>query len=202
MKNLNFNNMMVFSIDIHLKGKELCFFKFTLSVNNWRIERKIASMYYYLINFIYNDRDYFCIWYTNNTDGFLIENKCLILFETLNEIISYCKKNRIDIAEKIEVFDIDKIIFALSEDDFFKDLEYSTILNFWNIITDLSSSLSITFDSKKNNDIYEKIFYANNIKTLSNEDNGNYIPTWNNFEINVLRSILNEGVYILKSVLK
>ena len=152
---------------------------------------------YFIISFKLDAEKYYCIWYTNDFDGVIVdENGCIEQFASESELHEYCAKNDIALSPSEEnnaLYDLDTLNKWLKEDKV--DIDCSFMLNMWNIISDVARSINKSFvgDDDKMLTIYNKLFYGNNLPVYSPTDK-EYIPIWDSDEIDALRLILSNGI--------
>ena len=147
---------------------------------------------YYKVAFIYKTRYLYTLWYTNDVDGLLNENKEMKYFNNENELNNYCVNKKINIEpDSIVLYNIDEI--NKTKSDIYVNINCEYILNLWNITADIAETIGITFYGNENKitNIYNKVFYGNNLPSLRG-DNEEYIPSWNKKEINILIKVLDD----------
>jgi hypothetical protein len=154
---------------------------------------------YYIIKFIFKDKEHFCIWYNNDKDGIISEKNKLTCFSGINKLLDYCKQNLLEIKEEnaVSEYNIDKVIEWLSGEKTIIDCEF--ILDIWNIVSDATYSTKNNFlgDSKNLTSIYEKLFCGNNLPAINKSEN-RYEPVWNSQEIAEISNVLNDIVHFFE----
>ncbi len=155
---------------------------------------------YYIVNFIMNRNNHFCLWYTDELDGFEVEDNKLIWFKQENNMKLFCYDKNITFSDGVISFDIDQLSDMIK----FKPEEFdcNLILDMWNIFSDVSKSVNLPFkgDNDMVLDIYSKIFYGNNLPAI-NTSGKKYIPIWNEEELEIIYEVLYQGICILESAL-
>jgi hypothetical protein len=159
---------------------------------------------YYPFLFVINKKEYYCVWYCDDKDGFLTDRNKIMVFDSEKLLLDYCKDNNIQINEdELTCFSLDNALNWLEEKKFDIDSDY--FLNFWNHISDLAYSVGENFygDSKEAqiNKVYDKLFFGNNLPAITPE-NKKYYPTWDLSEINLLVKIVHDGIRIIKTYLE
>lgn len=156
---------------------------------------------YYFVKFIYQKRELFFVWITDDEDLFLLEDGELKCFFDLDELYLYCKNNDIPIQEGFTDYDMDELFCVLRERKFAKNC--ALLLNFWNIFSDLAQSVGKKFcgDDKEYSYIYQKLFFGNNLRAI-NKGRKNYIPVFEKHEKNQIMKVLEEGIKIFEEQLE
>lgn len=160
------------------------------------VERRNFVVEYYIVQFNDEKTLKYTIWYTNDKDGFVSEHGKILFFDCVESLKEFCDSKNIIIADddKIScVYDFGYLKkWLLSPNDRFN---CSTMLNFWNVISDASKSMDVVFigDDKENeavNQLYSKLFYGCNLPAI-NTSGKKYIPKWTQKEIDCLAEILS-----------
>ena len=55
----------------------------------------------YIVEFKHNDRSRFCIWFSNDTDGFIIERDKIISFSDAESATNYCYTRKMKVGKDI-----------------------------------------------------------------------------------------------------
>lgn len=153
---------------------------------------------YYIVKFIFDGGDYYTIWYTDVVDGFITFNNGILSFNNQIDLMKYCQNHMIELEEDITVYDIDDVILK-SNDNIF-EMNCESILDFWNIISDVARSLQLHFcgDTACYNSIYEKLLCGCNLAALNSRY---YRPNWTREEVDKIQHIINVGYCILQRCL-
>ena len=153
---------------------------------------------YYICKFILYKITYSCLWHSDTEDFFKINNK-FIYFNNIDDLRKIIIDNNLIVGEEIDEFDCDKIK-KFSRNNL---LSPNEILNFWNILTDVSKDFEINFVGNKRNrlidHIYNKLFYGCNLPTI-NISGKIYVPKWRKKEIEEIKKIIENGILILKKI--
>ncbi len=153
---------------------------------------------YYICKFILDKMIYYCLWHSDTDDFFKI-NEDIVYCNSVEDIKKIIKNENLIVGEEIAEYDCEKI------EKFSKNniLSPNEILNFWNILMDLSKSLKVNFigndRTKKIDKIYAKLFYGCNLPAITPE-NEEYIPVWTKKEIRKIKEIIENGLFILRNV--
>ncbi|MHC5218369.1 hypothetical protein ACYSNR_17165 [Enterococcus sp. LJL128] len=153
----------------------------------------------YVVEFQFADRSFFCLWYTDDTDGLIIEEGKLIKFDSIIELKAYVKEKKLSLGTGVTTYNIEHLEKQLENGLMHVDCE--EVLLFWNISLDISNSLAFPFLGTDNfHHIYEKLFYGNNLPAI-NTSGEKYVPTWSGEEMHDIKNVVSDGVSILKKEL-
>lgn len=148
----------------------------------------------YAVRFDIDDHHYYAIWYTDDKDGFVTENGSIVYFTEIDDLFHYAESRRILINEGITYFNATQILHNIET-----ITDCDTVLDFWNIISDISASLRIKFtgDDKTYNTEYAKLVSGCNLNSLEHDY---YIPNFTTEEEDNIKKIIIEGYNILCKV--
>lgn len=152
---------------------------------------------FYPIIFKVKQTEYCALWYTDEMDGFLLDNDRKIrLFLNVTDAKVFADKKD---------YSVDSEILILS-DDIYKELDMkildcNLILTYWNILSDMAKSINYDFlgDSKveKIQKVYDKLFYGCNFPSI-NKSGENFFPKWEEDEKSLIKMVLKNGFDILQ----
>jgi hypothetical protein len=147
-----------------------------------------------------NHNNHFCLWYTDELDGFEVEDNRLIWFKQENNMKKFCYEKNISFSDEVISFDIEQLSAMIKYKP--EEFDCKLILDMWNIFSDVSKSVNQHFigDDDMAYNIYSKIFYGNNLPAI-NTSGKKYIPLWNKEELETIYEILYQGISILESAL-
>lgn len=164
---------------------------------------------YYIVSFSTDKTIKYTIWFTDDIDGFVTDNKKnIMVFESVNQLCSYAEEHEIIIDQNIDIKVADCDVQTNYDIydynvDYFERYDYSNIvcneiLNFWNIVTDITVTMETKLlgTDEDNNIFYEKLFYGCNIPAMNMPEN--YIPKWSDKERDKIKQIVDEGIAIVK----
>lgn len=158
---------------------------------------------YFLFIFIIDNKEYYCIWYTNERDGFITESNKVKYFDGNEQLYIYSNSNNIKIEEGKTVLSIDNAIIWLQQNE--KEIDCIYFLDYWNAISDLAYSVGEKFygneDTNMINSIYNKLFYGNNLPAMIHEGE-TFIPDWATEEVNELTAVIKDGIRVLNTHLR
>lgn len=155
-----------------------------------------------VINFSNKNAKLYCVWFSNEeSDGFFLSDSALRIFpsecaafEFLTAFPSYGKEI------KTTTYDIDVIKQIICRTEPFSA---HTILDFWNIIGDLASSIKVPYEGNTKdsltNSVYDKLFYGNNLPEINTSDCV-YVPQFTSEEYARLITILLNGIAIVEGI--
>ena len=161
---------------------------------------------YCLVEFKMSNQTYYCLWFSDNRDAFLIDkNGKLIMFYCEAEMRDFCKIHDLDTqVDAAILYDIDTFIEKIC----LNDIDCNLILRFWNIASDMAYTLKEPFIGDDNGvdciilDVYNKLFYGTNPLALKKNSPEIYSPVWGESEINIIRNIMNDSIRIFRKFLK
>ena len=152
---------------------------------------------YYLIKVIYENKDFFLIWYSDMEDVFLLLNQKKLIFKNLNDVKKFIEKQDFLLEEEITVYDFSNIIDLINHIELTESCH--TLFNAWNFFSDLAKTLNEVFigDSEEEliMDIYDKLFYGCNLKELKIDEE--FHPTFDYEEKQKCVSVFLNGLSIL-----
>lgn len=155
---------------------------------------------HFIIEFIHRGSMVACVWYNNDKDGFITENNALLHFSNTRDAQAYCAEHGMACEDEIVQYDIDQMAQWVA--DAGQAVDVVALLDFWNIIIDVASSLNLSFSGnlKTANRLYDKLFHGNNLPSV-NASGMKYIPEWTEEELAQMRAIIKEGVNMLSQAL-
>jgi len=161
-------------------------------------------MEYYPFLFDINKKEFYCIWYSADKDGFVTENNKIKVFETKNMLFDYAKVKNIQFMDnKINSISIDFAINWLTRKNPIIKCVY--FLDYWNHISDLAYSVGENFygDVREEsiNKVYDKLFWGNNLPPVTPKGK-KYNPTWNHEQRKILVDIVKDGIRIINLYIK
>lgn len=161
---------------------------------------------YCLVEFKMSNQTYYCLWFSDNRDAFLIdENEKVIMFYCEDEMRAFCKIHNLDIqVDAAVLYDID----AFMEKICLNDIDCNLILRFWNIASDMAYTLKESFIGDDDGmdcvilDVYNKLFYGTNPPALKKDSPEVYIPKWTKEERLILSNVMDDAIRIFYKYLK
>lgn len=161
------------------------------------------SREYYAYWYRLDDRDSYLIWYSNETDGFIIDDEGFIpSFTKVKDLQIFAKKKNLTVdVEKPNLITLDPVKNWLKNGGEIED--YNSFLNTWNLFEDISVSTNGNFDKEKEitNGIYNRIFWGCNIPAVTPEGKC-FTPTWTKKELKIIHKTYNFGFQIFEEKIK
>jgi hypothetical protein len=160
---------------------------------------------YYQTRLRLGGEDLYLIWFTNDTDGVVVEgDKSVASFRTRSELLSYAARRGLLLeAEEPTLFDLDAVERWLNRPDA-GAIDCSLFLNSWNLFTDIASSRrNAVFDrdSRAAVTVYDKLFWGNNLPAVT-PPGEHYEPIWSDEEVSELRHVLSAGMALVRDGVK
>ena len=157
---------------------------------------------YYIVELVFEKRAYFTLWYESDTDGFVLneEGNCIRAFDDAISARIFADRLGYILAGNATIVCNELVLLN------FQNLNCHLLLDFWNIVSDMTNSLSINFlgDHKERNiaSLYNKLFYGCNLPAIR-KDNADFEPEWSQYEQDLITQIVKEGIkIILENILK
>ncbi len=155
----------------------------------------------YLIDFVLNKIQNFTFWYTDDIDGFLLnENKKIRTFSNRTEAKSFAQTYGFKMIDEAVIISSD-IVFTLDTET----LNCDVILTYWNILSDVAMSVNRQFlgDSRTEEiqKIYNKLFYGCNLPAIK-KDGDDFLPIWSEKEVQKIVEVIENGLQILSDSLE
>jgi len=85
-----------------------------------------------------NDKDSYCIWYSDKQDGLICLDGELLKFESLEHLIDYADTSAVEIKEEPTLYDLALIRSILEKEEI---TNFRSLIDFWNISSDAKRSL-------------------------------------------------------------
>lgn len=156
---------------------------------------------YYAVTFKFKNICRYTLWYCDEKDGFFVENKKIKIFDSIDDIQDFVYNENLNFKkeknEQVTIYNIDELIIQKDRDVIDCDL----ILNFWNIVLDMSYSLKIFFIGNQRieyiDKIYDKLFFGCNLPAIKIDSRKEYHPKWEDEEIWLLSKIIDDIIEIL-----
>ncbi len=136
------------------------------------------------------EKDYFCVWFSDINSGFLKEQDHIACFRDEDVFDKFTAAKGISIKETM-IFDLTSLLsFALGSED---DFDASALLNFWNICSDLAFSLNLSFlgddDNETLSEIYDTLFFIQTADEGEDEED----TTLTEDDLSDLREVIADG---------
>jgi hypothetical protein len=162
---------------------------------------------YYACQVLLNAVDTFVIWYSDGSDGFVVTPEgYLIAANSSENLVMIAANLGLELEhQKVTVYDFDSLL-AWCQAPTAEGVQATMFLNAWNFfddVTRLHADLDsrYVFLSRQASHIYEKLFYGNNLPSIT-PIGEHYSPSWSNDELTEMRLVFMTGLDHLKKKLK
>jgi hypothetical protein len=156
---------------------------------------------YYAFWLRLNNEDLYTIWYSNNKDGFLLEESNRIpVFRTMPTLLAYADRQNVSLEDEVPElhnFDLIKLWIRYPTAD---TIVYDVFLNALNAFGDIASSIGNKVYlrlSKHIDRIYQKLFWGCNLPAVTPRKKV-FHPLWNQKELEKLQAIFDYGLKMLQ----
>ena len=161
----------------------------------------------FLIHCFSNGVRHFCIYHSDDKDSLSCdENNRILCFSDRLRAVQYLADRHLslDMEDDAEGYDFDALDRWVKSDDF--TIDCYTILNFWNLFTDIAYSVRKKFSgdrkSELTNLIYKKLFFGNNLPAIKPSDEADYKPIWDSKQVATIKVIMKDGLDIWQKSVK
>jgi hypothetical protein len=152
---------------------------------------------YFSNNIIFDNKDHFCIWFSEGKSGFITEENKIKSFPTYNELSRFAEKNGIRLNDERESLTVDYAIEQLKN----KTLDCNYLISIWHAAEDIADSLEIPFygsmGANNTDDIYDRLFWGCNLPAVTPKGK-HYTPIWTGEELRILTRTIKDGIRIIK----
>jgi hypothetical protein len=159
------------------------------------------SREYYNLLFRLDNQNSYLIWFEgeNEPDGVVIDDNGKVpSFHDNEDLLNYATSLSLSVSTDSAVLhNIDTVSAFLERKD--ETVYCKNFLEAWNLFEDVSQSVGGNFDidRKLTVNIYEKLFWGNNIPAVT-PDAESYEPIWTKREVKVIREVLAVGLSIFR----
>lgn len=157
------------------------------------------SHQYYNCWFRLDTHDSYLIWFTDEEGGVITDaNGKVPCFLKTEDLFCYASSLNLPIVAVEPLLpDLDFVASWLKTKDEMADCK--KLLNAWNLFEDVSHSVGGNFDidRKLTVNIYEKLFWGNNIPVVTSVGE-KYEPKWSKRELKITREVLANGLSIFR----
>jgi hypothetical protein len=169
----------------------------------------------YLVRWIYEGKNLFLLWRygEKGPDYYVLRDQdepVLLMTSTRKEIIDHAKKRDLqtsqDAEHVLDFTDLDKVLRRMRPGKYFSQKMSEVLLNFWNMLDDVSNSVKIQlipvdcFDKKDLDKLYEKLFFGNNLPSVTPEGS-KYFPIMIAKELKILRKLFRQAIATLPKIM-
>jgi hypothetical protein len=160
-------------------------------------------MRYYGIRCRLDGIDWHWGWYTNDTDGVLVDG-AILAFRSRSGLETYAARLGLEFeAEEPPLYDLDAIDRWI-EDPRESEIDSKLFLETWNLFDDVASSIEnrlFEWISREADVVYDKLFWGNNLPAVT-PPGQRYDPVWSDDEVETLRKILGDGIGLVRFALR
>lgn len=160
------------------------------------MRREIFILWYRL-----DKKDRYLLWISGENDVVYVKNERIPSFASVTALLKFASSQGLVIEEEEPVLhDLDKVEAWIEVIE--QPIDCKELLNAWNLFTDIANTFDMPFKGsikdRIRNNIYDKLFYGNNIYSLT-PTGEYYVPLWLEKEKIRLAEILVEGLSMLKA---
>ncbi|RYX81074.1 hypothetical protein EON83_25650 [bacterium] len=166
---------------------------------------------YYQLWYRLDNNDRYLIWYDvqeadKELDGIVLDAEGRIPVFTSPEALSdYAQARSLVIEDDDEplLHDLDVVAHWLETEEWetetLAEINCEEFLAAWNLFADVSRSIKGSFDGDHDHtgDIYGKLFWGNNLPSLTPEGEC-YIPDWSEQEQHIIRDVMSQGLQMFR----
>ena len=156
---------------------------------------------YYQYGLCLDAREAYLIWIGDDDQDSVMTNKNGKVVCYLNSVTLLKDANKSGLVIEPEpsmLLDLDRLSTWLQMKNV-QVVDCEMLLNAWNLFQDVATSINVAFDTdrKITNKIYEKLFFGNNLPTITPKGK-KYQPTWTMQELKVIRKVLSNGLALFR----
>lgn len=155
---------------------------------------------YYSIQIVKDRTTLIMVWFSNDADGVLTYKGKVLIFRSLSECTEYGDSTGLNIVSSDMVCDFDQMVEWMNSSSRVV-WDSSSLINTWNLLIDIFSSLNIHVHENENVKIvYDKVFWGNNLPSVT-PPGGKYVPVLSDEEKYDLVLFLKESLSVLNTVI-
>ncbi len=148
-----------------------------------------------------DQRDRYLLWYFNERDGVVVDaTKHIPVFRAQADLRAYAAAHDLPIKQEQPILhDLDTVTRWLRRKRPTR-IDCHAFLAAWNLLADVSASVSGTFDPDKASTerIYGKLFWGSNLPALT-PPGEHFVPYWSGKERQEMREVLREGLFLFRN---
>jgi len=161
----------------------------------------LMSREYHNLWYRLDDSDAFLIWYTDEKDGVIVDaDEKVPSFQNTEDLLSFADSRDLPVSVEAPILhDLDFVAEWLKKEDI-EPVDCQNFLAAWNLFDDVSRSVGGSFDAdrKLTKKIYEKLFWGNNLPSVTPEGKS-YHPAWTKRELKIIREVLGSGLSLFRN---
>lgn len=151
---------------------------------------------YYIAEFRSNNTNYYMLW---QDERFLTGDGGPAIFNTIEEAKEFIAGNNLEADESVTSYDLDQVTDLITKTEISENCR--TILDCWNIFSDLSATTGEEFlgddDIDENEHLFSKLVMGCNLPEINNEE---FHPVLDELEQNHLKIVLSNGKLIFLKI--
>lgn len=151
---------------------------------------------YYIAEFRSNNTNYYMLW---QDERFLTGDGGPAIFNTIEEAKEFIAGNNLEADESVTSYDLDQVTDLITKTEISENCR--TILDCWNIFSDLSATTGEEFlgddDIDENEHLFSKLLMGCNLPEINNEE---FHPVLDELEQNHLKIVLSNGRLIFLKI--
>lgn len=151
---------------------------------------------YYIAEFRSNNTNYYMLW---QDERFLTGDGGPAIFNTIEEAKEFIAGNNLEADESVTSYDLDQVTDLITKTEISENCR--TILDCWNIFSDLSATTGEEFlgddDIDENEHLFSKLVMGCNLPEINNEE---FHPVLDELEQNHLKIVLSNGRLIFLKI--
>ena len=151
---------------------------------------------YYIAEFRSNNTNYYMLW---QDERFLTGDGGPAIFNTMEEAKEFIAGNNLEADESVTSYDLDQVTDLITKTEISENCR--TILDCWNIFSDLSATTGEEFlgddDIDENEHLFSKLVMGCNLPEINNEE---FHPVLDELEQNHLKIVLSNGRLIFLKI--
>ncbi len=151
---------------------------------------------YYIAEFRSNNTNYYMLW---QDERFLTGDGGPAIFNTIEEAKEFIAGNNLEADESVTSYDLDQVTDLITKTEISENCR--TILDCWNIFSDLSATTGEDFlgddDIDENEHLFSKLVMGCNLPEINNEE---FHPVLDELEQNHLKIVLSNGRLIFLKI--
>lgn len=151
---------------------------------------------YYIAEFRSNNTNYYMLW---QDERFLTGDGGPAIFNTMEEAKEFIAGNNLEADESVTSYDLDQVSDLITKTEISENCR--TILDCWNIFSDLSATTGEEFlgddDIDENEHLFSKLVMGCNLPEINNEE---FHPVLDELEQNHLKIVLSNGRLIFLKI--
>ena len=151
---------------------------------------------YYIAEFRSNNTNYYMLW---QAERFLTGDGGPAFFNTMEEAKEFISSNNLEADGSVTSYDLDQVSDLITKTEISENCR--TILDCWNIFSDLSATIGEEFlgddDIVENEHLFSKLVMGCNLPEINNEE---FHPVLDEEEQKHLTAVLNSGLEVFRKI--